>query len=130
MHPCCAPPVRAATVLLASNPREVYVPPPRVHLLGPSGQGDTRPASADMAHLGPPRPASADTPRSSSRLLNSSGEGGPHAPISSPAHPLSPLAKLLLQFRPLALILLPKSVNARPTTLHTSQPLRGGPAGS
>eukprot|EP00983_Pelagomonas_calceolata_P077621 1153936-Pelagomonas_calceolata.AAC.9 len=49
-------------MLLATNRREVYVPPPRAHLLGQPGQGDNRPASADMAHLGPPRPASADTP--------------------------------------------------------------------
>ena len=50
------------------------MPPKRAHLLGQHGQGEHRPASADMAHLGPPRPASADTPKSSSRMLDNSGE--------------------------------------------------------
>mmetsp|Transcript_8195 Transcript_8195/g.21858 ORF Transcript_8195/g.21858 Transcript_8195/m.21858 type:complete len:1248 (+) Transcript_8195:163-3906(+) len=62
-----------AAMLLATNRREVYVPPPRAHLLGQPGQGDNRPASADMAHLGPPRPASADTPGVSNRMHHSAG---------------------------------------------------------
>lgn len=64
----------ASLSLLPVNPRELYVPPQRAYETGPHGQGDHRPASADMAHLSPPRPASADTLVASQRMLGSFGE--------------------------------------------------------